>query len=110
MGFITALGVATGPAIGSLIVDSFGWRWAFLVLPPFCLLAYVSGKSALPANAPNDKAFRALLAPYLCNTRRHGTARFRHSSSWAVGLDFLRGDWLDNLVGPASWNYVLERS
>ena len=55
-GSLTALGVATGPAVGSLIVDSYGWRWAFLVLPPFCLLAYVSGKSALPANAPNDKA------------------------------------------------------
>ena len=55
-GSLTALGVATGPAVGSLIVNSYGWRWAFLVLPPFCLLAYLSGKRTLPQNAPNETA------------------------------------------------------
>jgi len=55
-GSLTALGVATGPAVGSLIVDSYGWRWAFLLLPPFCLLAYLTGKTTLPGNAPNDEA------------------------------------------------------
>ena len=55
-GSLTALGVATGPAVGSLIVNSYGWRWAFLLLPPFCLLAYLTGKNTLPGNAPNDQA------------------------------------------------------
>ena len=55
-GSLTALGVATGPAVGSLIVNSYGWRWAFLLLPPFCLLAYLTGKTTLPGNAPNDEA------------------------------------------------------
>ncbi|MFL3021045.1 MAG: MFS transporter [Candidatus Poriferisodalaceae bacterium] len=55
-GSLTALGVATGPAVGALIVDSYGWRWAFLLLPPFCLLAYLTGKTTLPGNAPNDEA------------------------------------------------------
>ena len=55
-GSLTALGVATGPAVGSLIVNSYGWRWAFLILPPFCLLAYLSGRTTLPGNAPNDEA------------------------------------------------------
>ena len=47
-GSLTALGVATGPAVGALIVDAYGWRWAFLLLPPFCVLAYLTGKNALP--------------------------------------------------------------
>lgn len=47
-GSLTALGVATGPAVGALIVDAYGWRWAFLVLPPFCLLAYLTGRNTLP--------------------------------------------------------------
>jgi len=55
-GSLTALGVATGPAVGSLIVNAYGWRWAFLLLPPFCLLAYLTGKATLPGNAPNDQA------------------------------------------------------
>tara|TARA_B100000579_G_scaffold374533_1_gene338823 strand:+ start:234 stop:1514 length:1281 start_codon:yes stop_codon:yes gene_type:complete len=55
-GSLTALGVATGPAVGSLIVNSYGWRWAFLLLPPFCVLAYLTGKNTLPGNAPNDQA------------------------------------------------------
>ena len=44
-GSLTALGVATGPAVGSLIVNSYGRRWAFLLLPPFCLLANLTGKT-----------------------------------------------------------------
>ena len=55
-GSLTALGVATVPAVGSLIVDSYGRRWAFLLLQPFCLLAYLTGKTTLPGNAPNDEA------------------------------------------------------
>ena len=51
-GSLTALGVATGPAVGSLIVNAYGWRWAFLTLPPFCLLAYLTGKTNIPRNPP----------------------------------------------------------
>ncbi len=47
-GSLTALGVATGPAAGAFIVDAYGWRWSFLLLPPFCLLAYVAGRNSLP--------------------------------------------------------------
>jgi EmrB/QacA subfamily drug resistance transporter len=55
-GSLTALGVATGPAVGALIVDAYGWRWAFLLLPPFCLLAYLTGKNTLPRSTPNRDA------------------------------------------------------
>ena len=65
-GSLTALGVATGPAVGSLIVDSYGWRWAFLVLPPFCLLAYLTGKNTLPRTRPNeDEPFPDVLGALL---------------------------------------------
>lgn len=55
-GAVTALGVATGPSIGAFIVDSMGWRWAFLLLPPFCLLAYVVGRGCLPRSATDRDA------------------------------------------------------
>ncbi len=38
-----ALAAATGPALGGVIVESFGWRWAFLVVVPFGLAALVVG-------------------------------------------------------------------
>ena len=65
-GSLTALGVATGPVLGALIVNSHGWRWAFMVLPPFCLLSYLAGKSSLPetpadANAPFPDIVGAIL-------------------------------------------------
>ena len=55
-GSVTALGVATGPSIGAFVVDTLGWRWAFLVLPPFCLLAYVAGRNVLPTTSANPDA------------------------------------------------------
>jgi len=55
-GSLTALGVATGPAIGALIVNAYGWRWAFLVLPPACLLAYLTGKDTLPRTTTDPDA------------------------------------------------------
>ncbi|MDG2023080.1 MAG: MFS transporter [Actinomycetota bacterium] len=55
-GSLTALGVATGPAVGALIVDAYGWRWAFLVLPPFCLLSYLTGRKTLPRTTPDANA------------------------------------------------------
>lgn len=55
-GSLTALGVATGPAIGALIVDAYGWRLAFLVLPPFCLLAYLTGRNTLAESETDEDA------------------------------------------------------
>ena len=36
-GAITALGIATGPSLGALIIDATNWRWAFLILPAACV-------------------------------------------------------------------------
>ncbi|WP_308218440.1 MFS transporter [Streptomyces hygroscopicus] len=42
------LGAVTGPAVGGLLLDHFGWRSVFLVKIPFCLLALVLVWRAMP--------------------------------------------------------------
>ena len=46
-GGITAVGVATGPTLGALIVDSVGWRWSFLLSLPFVFVAWFVGRNHL---------------------------------------------------------------
>ena len=46
-GGITAVGVATGPTIGAVIVDSAGWRWSFLLSLPFAFAAWFVGRNHL---------------------------------------------------------------
>jgi len=41
-GGISALAVATGPSLGSLLIDAGGWRWAFLVNLPVLAMAAVA--------------------------------------------------------------------
>ena len=56
-GGITALGVATGPTVGALIVDSAGWRWSFLLSLPFAAVAWLLGVRDL-SRARSGKAQR----------------------------------------------------
>ncbi|MGW2707188.1 MFS transporter [Streptomyces sp. NPDC001340] len=42
------LGAVTGPAVGGLLLDHFGWHSVFLVKLPFCALALVVAWRALP--------------------------------------------------------------
>jgi EmrB/QacA subfamily drug resistance transporter len=46
-GGISALAVATGPSVGSLLIDAGGWRWAFIVNLPIALVAGVIARRAL---------------------------------------------------------------
>jgi EmrB/QacA subfamily drug resistance transporter len=46
-GGITAIGVATGPTLGAVIVDSAGWRWSFLLSLPFAFAAWFVGRNHL---------------------------------------------------------------
>ena len=39
---IYAGGAAAGPPLGGILVDSIGWRWAFLVQVPLCLAAFIA--------------------------------------------------------------------
>lgn len=38
-----ALAAASGPAVGGIIVENLGWRWAFLAIVPFGLVSFVVG-------------------------------------------------------------------
>src|SRR3954454_4426991 len=40
-GGISALAVATGPSLGSLLIDAGGWRWAFFVNVPIAIVVIV---------------------------------------------------------------------
>ena len=43
-----AVGISAGPVIGGLVLQTFGWRWIFLVSVPCGLAAAVFGWLALP--------------------------------------------------------------
>jgi len=62
---ISAVGA---PILGGWLIDSFGWRWIFLINPPFCLLVIVLAVVVLPkddpsAGAPLDLIGLLLLSP-----------------------------------------------
>lgn len=46
-GGITALAVATGPSLGSLLIDAGGWRWAFIVNLPVAVVTAVAARRVL---------------------------------------------------------------
>src|SRR3954470_7557001 len=46
-GGIAALAVATGPSLGSLLIESGGWRWAFFVNLPVALVAALMARRTL---------------------------------------------------------------
>ncbi|MFF5585699.1 MFS transporter [Streptomyces hygroscopicus] len=63
------LGAVTGPAVGGLLLDHFGWRSVFLVKIPFCLLALVLVWRAMPRDGrPRPPDGRSLLDALLVAT------------------------------------------
>lgn len=52
MGSIVSVGIATGPAIGGMVIGLLGWRWIFLINLPFGLLAIVASWHFLPPSPP----------------------------------------------------------
>lgn len=46
-GAVGGISAASGPAIGGVLVDNFGWHSVFLVNVPFCLVAFVVGTKLL---------------------------------------------------------------
>jgi MFS family permease len=55
-GGISALAVATGPSVGSVLVDAGGWRWAFIVNLPVAIVAAVAARRALEESAAGGPA------------------------------------------------------
>jgi EmrB/QacA subfamily drug resistance transporter len=47
-GGVSALAVATGPSLGSVLIDAGGWRWAFFVNLPVALVAGVAARRVVP--------------------------------------------------------------
>jgi MFS family permease len=47
-GGISALAVATGPSLGSVLIDAGGWRWAFFVNLPIGLAAGIATRRRVP--------------------------------------------------------------
>jgi EmrB/QacA subfamily drug resistance transporter len=47
-GAINALGIATGPTIGAVVVEDAGWRWSFLLSLPIAAIAWALGVRDLP--------------------------------------------------------------
>ena len=65
-GGISALAVATGPSLGSLLIDAGGWRWAFLVNLPVLAVTAVAARRVLTESVvggpPPDLVGIALLS------------------------------------------------
>lgn len=47
-GGISALAVATGPSLGSVLIDAGGWRWAFFVNLPIAIVAGLAARRLVP--------------------------------------------------------------
>ncbi len=47
-GAVSSLGIATGPSLGAIIVDTWGWRSSFFLSIPFALGSIAVGRNALP--------------------------------------------------------------
>lgn len=65
-GAVGGISAASGPVVGGVLVDNFGWQSVFLVNVPFCLLAFVIGikllRESRDETAPNTiDYFGALL-------------------------------------------------
>ena len=50
-GGISALAVATGPSLGSVLIDAGGWRWAFLVNLPIVVVGLVVTRGIVAESA-----------------------------------------------------------
>ena len=46
-GAVGALAAAIGPSLGSLIIQSWGWRWVFYINVPVCIAAVIRGSRSL---------------------------------------------------------------
>jgi EmrB/QacA subfamily drug resistance transporter len=47
-GAIAAVAGAAGPTLGALVVEQFGWRWAFYINLPVGLFSWIVGRRVLP--------------------------------------------------------------
>ncbi|RTL43341.1 MAG: MFS transporter [Burkholderiales bacterium] len=48
-GAVGALAAAVGPGLGSILVDTLGWRWAFFINVPPAIWALIRARTQIPA-------------------------------------------------------------
>ena len=97
-GGVSSIGVATGPTLGALVVDHLGWRWSFLIAPPFALISYAVGRDVLPRTRQPDAEGRidvlglvlaigamGLVTLAISEGRRWGWADSKTIAAFAVG-------------------------
>jgi EmrB/QacA subfamily drug resistance transporter len=63
LGTMSAIGTATGPSLGGLLIAGYGWRAIFLVTVPLGLLTLVLAHRYLPADRLKPKAARGGFDP-----------------------------------------------
>ena len=55
-GMGVVVGPVFGPTLAGYLADSHGWRWAFYILVPICIAAFLGMLLALPGDKPATKA------------------------------------------------------
>lgn len=111
-GAAQALGLATGPMLGGLLIDSFGWRSVFWVNVPVGVVAIVTAQLLLPRSRDlstrtgSDPLGAALLATSVLGGLWVLTQLSGPGGSWPV----LTGTLLGTAVGAALFWWVEGRA
>ena len=62
-GAVGAVAGAAGPTVGALVVEQFGWRWAFLINLPVGIGSFVFGRRVLPGRSRGPPAGACPIPP-----------------------------------------------
>jgi len=54
LGSMSAMGTATGPALGGVLIGGFGWRWIFFISVPLGVLTWLFAQRYLPEDRPRQ--------------------------------------------------------
>ena len=103
-GAVGAVAGAAGPTVGALVVDHFGWRWAFLINLPVGIVSFTLGRRVLPEGRETNPGrlpdpagivllagALALLAYSIVQTAEWGWASARFVGTFALGAAVLVG-------------------
>lgn len=82
MGTVVAMGSVVGPALGGLLVGSFGWGSIFFVNIPVGIACFIAGRIILPKGVHKDETFdftgSFLFAAGICSL----LLAMNHGGSW----------------------------
>lgn len=55
IGTTVSIGIATGPALGGLIIGLIGWRWIFLINVPVGVITLLATIHYVPSSSPHER-------------------------------------------------------